>query len=129
MSVAQRRACKTCPFRRDATSTWFPPAALEASIGENLRTGYAHTCHATNNATSPKVCAGFVRFVTDRQIPNRMLGMAEALGVFDPSCDVDRVSDIETSSWDAVLDMHRAREAADATDRSVLRGRRREPRG
>lgn len=109
MTVVQKRACKTCPFRRDAGGTWFPPETLDASIGDNIRQGYAHNCHQTNERRNPKVCAGFARFVVDNQIPNRMLGMAAALGIFDQSRDLDRVSDLETGSWESVLSMHRAR--------------------
>lgn len=108
MSVVQRRACKTCPFRRDAT-TWFDPAMLDATIGSNLRTGYAHNCHTTNEHRNPKVCAGFARLVVHNQIHNRMLGMAETLGIFHPEHDLDRVSDLETESWEAVLAMHHQR--------------------
>lgn len=108
-TVANRRACKSCPFRRDGT-TAFPTEVLEATVGSNLREGFAHNCHGTNEHKHPKVCAGFARFVVETGTANRMLDMATALGIFDPETDLDRVTDIECGSWDAVLAMHAERE-------------------
>ncbi len=107
-TVANRRACGTCPFRKDAGITAFPPAALDASIGENMRTGYAHNCHKRNGHPRSMVCAGYARFVTENGIPT-LLDVARDLGVFDPETDLDRTTEFELSSWEAVLEMHRYR--------------------
>lgn len=107
ITVVNRRACGTCPFRKDAGFSAFPPEALDASIGENLRTGYAHNCHK-HNGKNPKVCAGYARFVTEQNIPTLLL-FARGLGVFDPETDLDWTTDFELSSFEAVKEMHRRR--------------------
>lgn len=114
-SVANRRACGTCPFRKDADASAFPPDALEASIGENLRTGYAHNCHKYNDKKKQKVCAGFARFVTEHRIPT-LLRFAQDLGVFDPETDLDRTTEFELISFEAVKEMHRRRLEPRLTD-------------
>lgn len=99
--AAMTRACGTCPFRKDSPLP-IEPELLDNTVGDNLRTGYAHRCHSAE----PKVCAGFARFTTERGIKNRMLAFAQTLEIFNPDTDLDRETDFELGSWEAVLQMH-----------------------
>jgi len=100
------RCCGSCPFRADVTTTCFKPDVLDATIGDNLRRGYAHHCHQTNDAPNPKVCAGFLRFVHREGIQNRMVQLGERWRLFGP---VDEAAPIIAGGWEAILDAHRQR--------------------
>lgn len=100
------RCCGTCPFRADITQFYVPTDVLDATVGENLRNGYAHNCHRTSNARHPMVCAGFLRFTRRERIHNPMVELATRLDLMGP---VDETAPLIAGGWADVLNEHHRR--------------------
>lgn len=106
-AIVRRRACATCPFRKSAPG-YFEPEVLDASVGDNLRQGYAHRCHKTLGAPRELVCGGFAAFAKAQGLDNTMLTVAKRMDLYDPA-SLEEDPDLEISSWEAVMEMHRRR--------------------
>jgi hypothetical protein len=99
--------CKSCPFRQELKDGSFDPDVLEATVGSNLRGGqFVHRCHRTLDSGRENLCVGFLRFVRDHDLPNRLLSVGVRLGVIDYT----RISDeVELApDWETLLCNHEA---------------------
>lgn len=114
--------CPSCPFRARG-DTAFLPETLDATIGENLRTGYAHKCHQDLGTERERLCAGFMAFTHRQGIPNRMLIFAGRLGILGEVMVPDGL--LIPGDWRAVLAEHARRlgwRRASASGPLVARG-------
>lgn len=79
-----RVPCTSCPFRLERPGS-FPPEALDATVGANLRSGvHVHKCHSTLGKPLERLCVGYIRHVLDGEHDCQNLRIGIAMGLIDP---------------------------------------------